>query len=205
MGLNVAKVNFEQTLDRDVLLVTRFDRELSANHQTRLFMLSALSLMGLDEMEARYASYSLLADIIRKSFRDPKQNLKELFSRLIFNILIGNTDDHARNHAAFWNGKDLTLTPAYDLCPQLRAGQEATQAMAINGSEGNFSTVVNALSIADKFLLKDAEARDIAIHQIETVQAMWPSLCKELDLGQLEQKRFLGNVILSEYALGGLK
>lgn len=93
-------------------------------------MLSGLSLLGLDEMEAKYARYPLLADLIRKSFTDPQGSLKELFSRLIFNVLIGNTDDHARNHAAFWDGDYLCFTPAYDLCPQLRVGREATQAAA---------------------------------------------------------------------------
>jgi len=46
---------------------------------------------------------------------------------MVFNILVGNTDDHARNHAAFWDGKQLTLTPAYDICPQGRTGEEASQ------------------------------------------------------------------------------
>ncbi|WP_244290426.1 HipA domain-containing protein [Leptospira bourretii] len=43
--------------------------------------------------------------------------LEELFRRLVFNILCGNTDDHVRNYAAFWDGNSLTLTPAYDICP----------------------------------------------------------------------------------------
>jgi len=55
------------------------------------------------------------AEIIRYRFNDPKDILIELFSRLTFNVLCGNTDDHARNHAAFWNGKDLSLTSAYDI------------------------------------------------------------------------------------------
>jgi serine/threonine-protein kinase HipA len=56
-----------------------------------------------------------------------------MFSLLVFNILCGNTDDHARNHAAFWDGKVLTLTPAYDICPQGRTGNEASQAVRICG------------------------------------------------------------------------
>jgi len=53
---------------------------------------------------------------------------------LVFNILCGNTDDHARNHAAFWDGKALTMTPAYDICPQGRTGNMASQAMLISGN-----------------------------------------------------------------------
>ncbi|MDQ7079030.1 MAG: HipA domain-containing protein [Robiginitomaculum sp.] len=71
---------------------------------------------------------------MRHRFTTPTGTLKELFARMVFNILCGNTDDHARNHAAFWDGKSLTLTPAYDICPQGRAGGEATQAMLITGN-----------------------------------------------------------------------
>ncbi|WP_369403275.1 HipA domain-containing protein [Glaciecola punicea] len=68
-------------------------------------------------MRQRYASYETLSEIIRHRFTKPKDTLRELFSRLVFNILCGNTNDHARNHAAFWDGKHLSLTPAYDICP----------------------------------------------------------------------------------------
>jgi len=71
---------------------------------------------------------------------------------LLFNILCGNTDDHARNHAAFWDGKQLNLTPAYDICPQGRAGDEAGQAMRIIGYN-NFSQFKTCLSAAHNFLL----------------------------------------------------
>ena len=72
---------------------------------------------------AAYASYEDLAEIVRHRFEAPRATLRELFGRLVFNILCGNTDDHARNHAAFWDGARLSLTPAYDICPQARAGQ----------------------------------------------------------------------------------
>ncbi|TIL77640.1 MAG: HipA domain-containing protein, partial [Mesorhizobium sp.] len=85
-------------------------------------------------MMARYASYQDLAEIIRHRFTAPSETLRELFGRIVFNILCGNTDDHARNHAAFWDGAKLTLTPAYDICPQARSGQEASQAMLISGN-----------------------------------------------------------------------
>ena len=98
-------------------------------------MVSALTLFELDEMMAAYASYEKLAEIIRHRFVDAKATLRELYSRLVFNILCGNTDDHARNHAAFWDGHQLTLTPAYDICPQSRSGQQASQAMLIYGAE----------------------------------------------------------------------
>ena len=62
-------------------------------------MVSALTMLALDEMLARYAGYEELAELIRHRFADASATLRELYSRLVFNILCGNTDDHARNHA----------------------------------------------------------------------------------------------------------
>ena len=107
VGLNVARVHLVRAAGKDVLLVERFDRIKSKNGWTRKAMVSALTLFGLDAMMARYASYEDLAEIIRHRFTSPKATLHELFQRLVFNILCGNTDDHARNHAAFWDGKHL--------------------------------------------------------------------------------------------------
>jgi serine/threonine-protein kinase HipA len=136
---------------KDVLLIRRFDRRKINAGWERFAMVSALTLLGLDEMMARYASYQELATIIRHRFTDPRPTLRELFFRLMFNILCGNTDDHARNHAAFWNGSALSLTPAYDICPQGRTGQEASQAMLIDGDR-RFSQIAVCLDAAPSFL-----------------------------------------------------
>ena len=130
-GLDVAPVRLTHVAGRDVLLVERFDRLHTGDGWQRKAMVSALTIFGLDQIMARYASYADLTEIMRHRFIRPKDTLRELFGRLVFNILCGNTDDHARNHAAFWDGEMLRLTPAYDICPQNRAGNEASQAMLI--------------------------------------------------------------------------
>ena len=98
--LNVAPVGLVRAMNKDVLLIRRFDRERAENGWTRRAMVSALTLLGLDERMAAHASYEALADIVRARFTDPAGTLAELFARMTFNILVGNTDDHARNHAA---------------------------------------------------------------------------------------------------------
>ena len=148
---------------KDVLLIERFDRLPQHESWSRKSGVSALTLFCLDEMMARYASYETFAEILRHCFTEPKQSLAELFSRLVFNILCGNTDDHARNHAAVWDGKELTLTPAYDICPQGRAGNEASQAMLISGNN-NLSQLKTCLSAAKHFLISEDEAREIFAH-----------------------------------------
>jgi len=200
VGLDVAPVKLETAANKDVLLVERFDREKTKQGWTRKSMVSALTLFSLDDMMARYASYETLAEIIRHRFTDPKESLKELFSRLTFNILCGNTDDHARNHAAFWNGKELTLTPAYDICPQSRAGNEASQAMLINGND-NLSLLKTCLKTAYNFLLSEKDARAIFENQQKIIETYWDSVCDEARLNEIDRKLFWGRQFLNPYSI----
>ena len=202
-GITVADVAFKEIYGRDILLVKRFDRVMQRKKITRRLMLSGLSLLGLDAMEARYASYLEFADLIRTRFDNPTAQLRELYKRIAFNVLIGNTDDHARNHSAFWDGKSLQLTPAYDICPQLRMGYEATQAMMIEGTAGQSATFKNVLSVCERFLLTQKEARKIINDQIEILDKNWLSLCDAAKLKKLERDRLLGSVIKSNFAMQG--
>ncbi|GHE81790.1 phosphatidylinositol kinase [Camelimonas fluminis] len=202
-GLNAAPVSMTHAAHKDVLLIERFDRTLTKDGWTRHAMVSALTMLGLDEMMARYASYEDLAELIRHRFTDPKDTLKELYGRICFNVLCGNTDDHARNHAAFWDGRMLTLTPAYDICPQGRTGSEATQAMLIKG-EGRASTLATLLAAAPDYHLKEAEAAALIEHQIATIANLWQEVCDEADLNPVDRKLFAGRQFLNSYALEGL-
>lgn len=198
-GLNVAPVNLVKAANKDVLLIERFDRQPKDGNWSRKAMVSALTLLGLDDMMARYASYETLAEIIRHRFTDPKDTLRELFSRLAFNILCGNTDDHARNHAAFWNGETLTLTPAYDICPQSRTGNEASQAMLISGNN-NMSQLKSCVEAANLFLLSDEDAYAIFAHLIETIENNWNVVCEEAELSEVDKKFFWGRQFLNPYS-----
>lgn len=199
LGLEVAETQLYSTSNKKVLFVKRFDRIQTDLGTTRRLMLSGLSLLGLNEMEARYASYRDFADVIRQRFTHPKKDLLELFQRLVFNILIGNTDDHARNHSAFWDGKNLQLTPAYDLCPQPRVGQIATQAMALEGIEGNYSTLSNVLSISESFQIPKHEALDIIERMVSEIKQNWEPVCDEAELSTAERERLWKKVILNPF------
>lgn len=83
-------------------------------------VVSASTILGLDPyLGARYATYPDLADRLRATSVDVG-DARELFARIVFNVIVGNTDDHARNHAAIWDGRQLKLAPAFDICPQAR-------------------------------------------------------------------------------------
>ncbi len=203
VGLDVAPVRLEHVAGKDVLLIERFDRTRTKGGWTRKAMVSALTLFGLDEMMARYASYEDLAEIIRHRFTLPKKTLHELYGRLVFNILCGNTDDHARNHAGFWDGEHLTLTPAYDICPQSRSGNLASQAMLIVG-DNRTSTLATCLEAAPSFQLGQSAARDIVDRQIGTIRDEWDDICREAALTEIERNLFGRRMFLNDSIFEGM-
>ena len=202
LGLDAAPVQLAHVAGKDVLLVERFDRVRTEVGWQRRAMVSALTLFGLDEMMARYASYADLTEIIRHRFTRPRETLRELFGRLVFNILCGNTDDHARNHAAFWDGQQLSLTPAYDLCPQNRTGNEASQAMLITG-ENRMSRLTTCLEAAPNFLLDTREAEDLIADQIERLHAAWPEVAEEAALTKIDRAVLAGRAFLNPFVFEG--
>ncbi len=204
VGLSFAPVRLVQAMDKDVLLVERFDRTRTEAGWARRSMVSALTLFGLDEMMAPYASYEVLAELIRHRFANPARDLRELFARLSFNILCGNTDDHARNHAAFWDGTHLDLTPAYDVCPQSRIGNEASQAMLISGTN-RMSRLTSVLEAAPNFLLDAYEAKEIVAGQIKTMRERWTQVCDEADLNETDRLLLWGRQFFNPYAFEGLE
>lgn len=196
-GLNAARVKLTTALGKDALLIERFDRPGGG---ARRAMVSALTILELDEMSARYASYAHLADQIRARFNDPGKSLRELFGRIVFNVLVGNTDDHARNHAAFWDGTSLTLTPAYDVCPQARTGGEAAQLMAIGKDGYRLSRLSGCVARAPEYGLSETEAREMVDHQIDTIEREWADTCDRAELSEVDRARFWQRQFLNPYA-----
>ncbi|MXX46198.1 MAG: HipA domain-containing protein [Acidimicrobiia bacterium] len=202
-GLKVAAVELDQALGKNVLLVERFDRTSAG---TRRMMVSAMTILELHDaygIAGRYGSYADLAHQIRARFSDPEGTLRELFSRIVFNILVGNTDDHARNQAAFWNGAQLTLTPAYDIAPQSRTGGEAVQAMAYGPSGQRLSQVSRCVDHATLYYLTPAQAQEIADHQIATIHDHWNNLCERARLTKPQREWLWGRQFLNPFALEG--
>jgi serine/threonine-protein kinase HipA len=201
-GLRVAPVELTSAHGKDVLLVERFDR--APGTPRRRGLVSALTMLGLPEIAPREASYAKLAQIIRERFTDPKETLRELFARITFNILSGNTDDHARNHAAFWDGQALILTPAYDICTYVRGGGEATQAMIIGPPEDpfRFSQVAGCVQRAAVYGLSRGDAREIVEQQLITITDRWDEVCDEAKFGSAERAMFR-RMFPTAYALEG--
>jgi serine/threonine-protein kinase HipA len=201
VGLDVARTEVVESLGRDVLLVERFDRTSTPGQ--RLSIVSALTILELDEMFARYATYYDLVPIIQERFTDARQTMRELFSRIVFNICVGNTDDHARNHAAFWDGTSLTLTPAFDICPQQRSGGEAVQAMAI-APGFKYSQLAGCIKASEIYFLSQVEARQIVDEQLDIIRSQWTDASDAARLTENERLQLWRRQILNPYATEGL-
>lgn len=198
VGINTPASRVVQSNGRDVLLVERFDR---VSHHRRM-VVSGLTMLGLDEMAARYASYPELGDVLRSAgAEDPHHAMRELFGRIVFNVAIGNNDDHARNISAFWDGRALTLTPAYDLCPQPRSGETSTQAMAISSGGAAESSFRVCWEAAPDYLLDRSEAAEIIDHQIEVIHSEWTAAADAAGLTHVERAQLWGRQVISPLAI----
>ena len=183
VGLEVANVSLKKVAGKDVLLVERFDRVKVDGGWSRHSLVSGLTVLGLDEKWAREASYPELADCIRRDGVKFKKDARELFSRMVFNVLMGNTDDHARNHAFFVEGQSIQLSPAYDITPFPRAGGEASHAMKVFG-ENNLSRISLCIDTAVDFGLVKDEALAIVEGQIKKIADQFDGLCDEAKMDQ---------------------
>lgn len=200
-GLDVAAVELTRVMGRDVLLVERFDRVRT--RKQRRALVSALTILELDELMARYASYADLAQVVRERFTAAPATLRELFARITFNILTGNSDDHARNHAAFWDGEWLTLSPAFDICPQSRAGGETSQAMMIGADGYRMSQLAGCVQRATTYLLSATEAREIIDHQVAVIAREWDDVCELAGMTRVERAFFWRRQFLNAHAFEG--
>lgn len=197
-GISVPSTEVTKVLDRDVLLTERFDRLPGG---MRRMAVSALTIAGLNEELGRYATYWELAATIRERFSAPAEALRELFTRITFNICVSNTDDHAKNHAAFWDGGQLSLAPAFDITPSLRSGGEAAQAMAIGPDGWRYSQLAGCLERAGAYGLSYREAKEIVDHQISVIVAQWDEAADRSHLTASEKDVMWRRQILNPYCL----
>jgi serine/threonine-protein kinase HipA len=198
VGIDVPDSRLTTSLGREVLLVERFDRPGGGR---RRMVVSGLTMLGFgDFLGARYSAYPEILDVLRSRSTSGAGLARRVFERIVFNIVIGNTDDHARNHAAFWDGTHLDLTPAYDLCPQPRSGTEANQAMDIDRDGHRASRFSVCVSAAHVYGLSRAEASDIIERQVTTVRESWADIRDLARLTRVESDALFERQILNPYA-----
>lgn len=198
-GITVPDSWVERVSGREVLLAERFDRTPPGG---RRMVVSALTFTGESEGTARYVTYGDIRDTLLREGVSGNVSA-DLYARIAFNIAIGNTDDHARNHAAFWDGRTLELTPAYDLSPSPRSGETATLALAYDsrGNKGaNLATLVEA---AHEYGLDRRQAVDIIDNIVTTVHDHWSQAADLARLATAERNYLWGRQFLNRGVLYG--
>lgn len=181
-GIEAPEWRLETVADRPVLLLRRFDREGSV----RLPYLSAMSMLGAKDKETR--SYLEFVDALRQHGAAPKQDMAALWRRIVFCVLISNTDDHPRNHGFLWaGGAGWRLAPAYDLNPVPLDLKPRVLSTAITLDDATASLDL-AFEVAEYFGLKAAEARDIA-RQVGRSVRTWRNEAAKLGLAAAEIER----------------
>ena len=175
-GIHVAKTRtIRISKNRDLLLSERFDRTKDGR---RIHFASSMSLLGLDDGadSSTGNGYLDIVDFILHGCTDVRQNLRELYRRVAFNVMFGNTDDHFRNHGFLLTPKGWTLSPAYDINP----GAKSHQCLLID-SYTEQSDINALLSASENYMLERQEAAEI----IEGVRAAikdWRMIATELQI-----------------------
>lgn len=167
-GLRIPEVRIVTVGDKDIYLARRFDREKAKDGWLRRGFVSGLSLMQWDERDRLRWDYASMADTMRRYMA--VDDIQELYRRMIFNILVRNTDDHPRNHGFLLDKVRITLSPAYDIVPAPAhpgVGTDFRLAMTV-GENGREATLENALSRAERFGLAKGEAQVIIEQLLET-------------------------------------
>lgn len=163
-------------------LTKRFDRI----QDQRIHFASAMTLMGLnDGVSAKEGiSYLHLAECIVKYSAQANRDLKELWTRIVFNICVSNTDDHLRNHGFLLTPKGWILSPAYDMNPVVLA----------TGLHLNINEFENALAldlareVASRFRILPAETEEIIAKVLQSVK-QWSEAAKDLGISRAEIMR----------------
>lgn len=181
-GIPVPEFRLADVADRPVLILQRFDRQ----GETRIPFLSALSMLGAKDRETH--SYLEFADVLRQHGASPKADMRQLWRRIVFSVLISNTDDHLRNHGFLYEGPGgWRLAPAYDLNPVPIEIKPRILTTAID-LEDQTASLALALSVADYFELSEDEARKIAA-EVGQIVSGWRKTAADLGIGKAEVDR----------------
>jgi serine/threonine-protein kinase HipA len=181
-GIQVPAWRVEDVAGKQVLLLRRFDRASGI----RLPFLSAMSMLGANDNDTR--SYLEFVDALRQYGAAPKEDMRALWRRILFSVLISNTDDHLRNHGFLYAGPDgWRLAPAYDLNPVPTDIKPRVLTTAIDLEDGTAS-LERAMEVAPYFELDATAARGIAA-EVGGVVVKWRGEAARLGLTTTEIER----------------
>jgi serine/threonine-protein kinase HipA len=179
-GVVAAETNTIETgVKYHALLSKRFDR---TDDGKRKHFASAMTLLGLtDGCDVKTGNgYLDIVDFILQNCCDVEDNLRQLYRRVAFNIAIGNSDDHFRNHGFLLTPRVWTLSPAYDLNPTINE----YQALLIN-STTNHADLCVLLDSSEEYMIGKEEAKRI-IDEVKAGVKQWKSIAIRLGIAKRE-------------------
>ena len=186
VGINAAKTKVIATGEKyHTLLSERFDRTKDGK---RIHFASAMTLLGLNDGDNATTGHGYLdiVDFIIQNCTDVEHNLQELYRRVAFNICIGNSDDHFRNHGFLLTAKGWTLSPAYDMNPTLNEYQSLL--ISSTSNKADLSILLDACA---DYMLNHKTAERIISDVIEAVKR-WRELAVRLCILKREMDMFSG-------------
>jgi serine/threonine-protein kinase HipA len=162
--------------DRHVLIVSRFDRLGAA----RVGYASAMTMLEAGDGDQR--SYLEIAAVIEERSTAATEDLRQLWRRMAFSILISNTDDHLRNHGFLHQrGDSWTLSPAFDLNPNPDPGpKNLSTAIDFTDTRASVDTLI---SVAPYFRLDPGDAVEV-LAQVARAAARWQMVARTHGLTQ---------------------
>ena len=184
-GINFAKKVLTTGEKYHTLLSQRFDRTQDGK---RIHFASAMTLLGLNDGDNATTGHGYLdiVDFIIQNCTNVEDNLQELYRRVAFNICIGNSDDHFRNHGFLLTAKGWTLSPAYDMNPTLNEYQSLLVSSTSNKAELGI-----LLDTCEDYMLNRKTAETIILEVIEAVKG-WRELAVRLGISKREMDMFAG-------------
>lgn len=178
-GLNVQEWSLHKAGKKNVIVLKRFDR----NGNTRIPFLSAMSMLNAIDNDSQTHSYLDIADAIRQNGATPKEDLKELWKRIVFSILISNTDDHLRNHGFLYvNEAGWKLSPLYDVNPS--CDNKNVLSTYITETD-NSQSLDLALEVCEYFEISIENAKTI-ISDMKNKIKNWKTVAKQFGLSKSE-------------------
>ncbi len=184
-GINVPEITLVDVDGRGVYLIERFDRQKTGKGWLRTGFLSGLSFMEWDQRDRLIWSYPAVAARMRRYMK--VEFLHEWYRRMVFNILVRNTDDHPKNHGFLCHGNEVELAPAYDIVPALTTagvGTDFRLAMSV-GASGRDASIDNALSQAGHFGLSREMAHDM-VGGMQAICKQWARVYRDAGLSPRE-------------------
>lgn len=153
---------------------------------SRIPFLSAMSMLNANDNETH--SYLEIVDALRQFGASPKEDIRSLWRRIVFNIMIANTDDHLRNHAFLYDGSHgWRLAPAYDLNPVPLDIKPRNLSLNIT-EDDNTGSLELACEVSPYFELTLVEAQ-VIIAEVRSALSMWRQEAKSLELPEPEISR----------------